>query len=145
MNLTLHFHPLASFCHKVLIALREQETPFKGHLVDLGDPEANVEFLALWPVGKMPVLCDEQRDLTLPESSIIIEYLDQHYPGPVSLFPAEPATRLEARLWDRFFDLYVHAPMQKIVEATKGLTAIVGTVRPSNEATGRRRINAPAM
>ena len=30
MTLTLYFHPLASFCHKVLIALYENGTPFTG-------------------------------------------------------------------------------------------------------------------
>jgi glutathione S-transferase len=33
MSLTLHFHPLASYCHKVLIALYENETPFTPNLV----------------------------------------------------------------------------------------------------------------
>ena len=33
MSLTLYFHPLASFCHKVLIALYENQTPFTGHAV----------------------------------------------------------------------------------------------------------------
>src|ERR1041384_7163389 len=37
------------------------------------------------------------------------------------------------------------APLEKIVEATKGITAIVGTVRPSNEMTGRRLFNAAAV
>ncbi|HET9710525.1 MAG TPA: NAD+ synthase [Pyrinomonadaceae bacterium] len=37
------------------------------------------------------------------------------------------------------------APLEKIVEATKGITAIVGTVRPSNEATGRRLFNSAAV
>jgi glutathione S-transferase len=34
MSLTLHFHPLASYCHKVLIALYENETPFTPNFVD---------------------------------------------------------------------------------------------------------------
>src|SRR6185295_2863863 len=37
------------------------------------------------------------------------------------------------------------APLEKIVEATKGITAVVGTVRPSNEATGRRLFNSAAV
>ena len=37
------------------------------------------------------------------------------------------------------------APLQKIIDATKGITAIVGTVRPSNETTGRRLFNAAAI
>src|ERR1700741_1670722 len=81
MSLTLYFHPLASFCHKVLIALYENDTRFTGQLVDLMDQEASARFFAIWPVGKMPVLRDDSRDRTIPETSIIIEYLDRHYRG----------------------------------------------------------------
>jgi glutathione S-transferase len=59
MALRLYCHPLASFCWKALIALYETGTPFKPHLVDLGDPDARAEFLKLWPIGKFPVLRDE--------------------------------------------------------------------------------------
>jgi glutathione S-transferase len=115
MELTLYYHPLASFCHKVLIALYENETPFQGEIVDLADEASSAEMLSFWPVGKIPVLRDEQRKQTVPETSIIIEYLMQHYPGPVPLLPADPELALQARLWDRFFDLYVGMPMGKIV------------------------------
>lgn len=115
MGLTLYFHPLASFCQKVLIGLYENGTPFDGHVVDLADPEANAEFLALWPVGKMPVLRDGTRNRVVPETSIILEYVDRHYPGARPLLPTEETERLEARLWDRFYDLYVQGPMQKVV------------------------------
>ena len=37
MSLTLHLHPLSSFCHKVLIALYEKELPFERRIVDLAD------------------------------------------------------------------------------------------------------------
>jgi glutathione S-transferase len=113
--LTLYFHPLASFCHKVLLALYENETPFEGRIVDLGDKAASAGFFSLWPVGKMPVLRDEARNQTVPETTIIIEYLDRHYPGARPLLPRDEAAALDARLWDRFFDLYVSVPMQKIV------------------------------
>jgi glutathione S-transferase len=113
--LTLYYHPLASFCHKVLIALYENQTPFDARIVDLADETSSAEMLSFWPVGKVPVLRDAARGETVPETSIIIEYLTQHYPGPVPLLPSEPKGALEARLWDRFFDLYVSAPMQKIV------------------------------
>ncbi|HEV2678677.1 MAG TPA: glutathione S-transferase family protein [Aliidongia sp.] len=115
MSLTLHHHPLASFCHKVLIALYENSTPFRGAIVDYGDEKSRTEFFALWPLGKIPVLRDERLGHTLPETTIIIEYLDQHYPGAQPLLPLDEALRLETRLWDRFFDFYIHAPMQKIV------------------------------
>jgi glutathione S-transferase len=115
MSLTLYSHPLASFCHKVLIALYEQGTPFTARLVDLGDRSNRASYLELWPVGKMPVLRDDARDRTVPETSIIIEYLEQHYPGALPLLPRDEAQRLDARLWDRFFDCYVQVPMSKIV------------------------------
>jgi glutathione S-transferase len=115
MALTLYYHPLASFCHKVLLGLYENETPFESRIVDLADENSSREMLTFWPVGKIPVLRDEVRKQTIPETSIILEYLTQHYPGPTPLLPNNPEHALEARLWDRFFDLYVSVPMQKIV------------------------------
>lgn len=115
MSLTLHFHPLASFCHKALIALYENDIPFEPLIVDLGEPTSRAAFLKLWPIGKMPVLQDHARDRVVPESSIIIEYLEQHYPGPVKLVPVDQDEGTRTRLSDRFFDLYVQVPMQKIV------------------------------
>ncbi|HEY7749644.1 MAG TPA: glutathione S-transferase family protein [Aestuariivirgaceae bacterium] len=115
MTLTLYFHPLASFCHKVLVALYENNTPFVGNIVDLADAEARASLLSVWPVGKIPVLRDDRRNQIVPETTVIIEYLHQHYPGAIPLLPQDEAKRLEVRLWDRFFDLYVQVPMQKIV------------------------------
>lgn len=115
MALTLYSHPLASFCHKVLVALYENEVPFRAVTVDFGDPVSAGQVFAHWPVGKIPVLHDGDRDCFLAETTIIIEYLQARYPGPVRLLPDDEEARLDARLWDRFFDLYVSQPMQKIV------------------------------
>src|SRR6266704_6288200 len=115
MSLTLHFHPLASFCWKALIALYENDTRFAPNMVDLGNPAERAALLKLWPIGKFPVLRDDTRNQTIPESSIIIEYLDRHYPGRTRFIPAEPDLAWRTRLRDRFYDLYVHLPMQKIM------------------------------
>ncbi|THD52625.1 MAG: glutathione S-transferase family protein [Bradyrhizobium sp.] len=115
MSLTLHFHPLASYCHKALIALYENDTPFTSNLVNLGDEQERAALLKLWPIGKFPVLRDDATDRTIPESSIIIEYLDNHYPGRTRFIPLDEKQALQTRLRDRFYDLYVHEPMQKIV------------------------------
>lgn len=115
MSLTLHYHPLSSFCHKVLIALYEKELAFTPHLVDLGDAEQRDAFKRLWPIGKFPVLKDESRGETIPESTIIIEYLEQHYPGTTELLPRDQELALRTRLLDRWIDLYIHLSMQKIV------------------------------
>jgi glutathione S-transferase len=115
MALKLYSHPFASYCQKVLIALYENATPFEAVLVDLGDKTSRAAFYALWPMGKMPALRDAARDRTVVESTIIIEYLQQHYPGPAALLPADPERQLEVRMSDRFYDLYVMGPMQEIV------------------------------
>ena len=39
MAISLYFHPLASYCWKVLMALYENDTPFEARLVDLGNAE----------------------------------------------------------------------------------------------------------
>ena len=115
MSLTLHFHPLASFCWKALIALYENDTPFAPNMVDLGNAAERAALLKLWPIGKFPVLRDDARNQTIPESSIIIEYLDRHYPGRTQFIPADPDLAWQTRLRDRFYDLYLHLPMQKIM------------------------------
>ena len=115
MALKLYFHPFSSYCQKVLTALYENDTPFTPHVVDLMDQDQAATFKAMWPVAKFPVLVDEDAGLTIPESTIIIEYLAQRYPGSTALLPADPDRAREARFRDRFFDLHVHEHVQKIV------------------------------
>jgi glutathione S-transferase len=115
VSLTLYMHPLASFCQKVLIAFYENDTPLEPRIVDLADETSRAEFLKIWPIGRMPVLRDEARDRTIPESSVIIEYLAQHYPGKMQLVPTDVDLARQTRFRDRFYDLYVQEPMQKIV------------------------------
>ena len=113
MSLKLYFHPLSSFCHKVLIALYETGTPFEPRIVDLMG-EAS-EYRKIAPLGKIPVLRDEAKNRTIPETSIIIEYLAQYYPGKTQLFPTDRDLCRQVRLCDRIYDLYVNVPMQNIV------------------------------
>jgi len=115
MSLSLYYHPLASYCWKALIALYENATPFEPRLVDLGNPAEREAFYRLAPLGKFPVLQDSATGRVVLESSIIIEYLATHHPGPSALIPSTPLAALEARLQDRFFDLYIHEAMQKHV------------------------------
>jgi len=117
MSLTLHFHPLSSFCQKVLIGLYELEAPFHENLVDLSDARQRAALLELWPIGRFPVLSDAARGQSVPESTIILEYLDQHY-GPGRLVPRDAERARASRFADRFYDTYIHLPMQKIVGDT---------------------------
>lgn len=115
MSLTLYYHPLASFCWKPLVALYENDTPFKPHLVDLGDAAQAAALKAMWPIRKFPVLHDARTDRMIPESTTIIEYLDQHYRGETRFLADDPDLARRIRLCDRLYDFYLHLPMQAVV------------------------------
>lgn len=111
--LTLHYHPLSSYCHKVLIAIGVLGIEVEKRLLNLGDPGERASHLSLWPTGKIPLLVDGLRPV--PESSIMIEYLQRHHAPPGrTLIPDEPDAALDVRLWDRLFDLHVMTPMQAL-------------------------------
>jgi glutathione S-transferase len=111
MSLELFLHPLSSYCHKVLIAFYENDVPFATKRID--DPAVDREYEALWPLKHFPVLRDLKRGRVVPESTIIIEYLETHFPGRTKLIPDDPDLAWQVRLRDRFFDNYLHTPMQK--------------------------------
>ena len=115
MALELHLHPLSSYCWKVLIALYEQGTAFTPVTVNLGDPAQRAAYMELSPFGKIPALRDTGRGAQVFETSIIIDYLDQHYPGAARLIPQAREAAREVRLWDRVFDLHVMDAFQPIV------------------------------
>jgi len=112
MTLAFYGHPLSSYCQKVLVALYENAIPFDYRLVAPGEPAA-ARLAELWPIRRMPLVADDGRSVV--ESTVIIEYLGQHHPGPVALLPDDPDLALEVRFLDRVFDHYLMTPMQKIV------------------------------
>ena len=115
MPLVLYYHPLSSFCWKVLIALYEADVSFEARLVNLGDPADRAVFKAVWPLAKFPVLRDDMRGKTIPESSIIIDYLARTEPSAASLLPSDPELAMQTRLIDRLIDGYIHLPLQRVV------------------------------
>lgn len=113
MQPTLYSHPFSSYCQKVLIAFYENATPFTYRMLSPEDPAAMQELEGFWPLKRFPLLVDDGEPFI--ESSIIIERLQQRWPGPSRLIPEAPAAALEARKMDRFFDNYVSTPMQRVV------------------------------
>ena len=110
----LYYFPLSPYSQKVLIALDEKGTQHTTEIVNLGDAGARAAFEKINRFGKVPFLVDEKRDWKIPESSIIIEYLEQHAKGGTQLIPSDPDLARQARFHDRVFDLYVNEQALKI-------------------------------
>jgi glutathione S-transferase len=113
MALELYGHPFSSYCQKALVALYEAGTGFTFRQLDGTDPSAFEMLRRLWPIGKFPLLVDE--GWPVAETTVIIEHLDLHHPGPEPMIPHDPAQALEARFMDRVFDNYIQTPFQRVV------------------------------
>ena len=118
--LILYGHPISSYTWKVLTALYENATPFESIVVD---QNTYADFIAKWPMGKFPILIDSGRGTMTTETSVIIEYLDIHYPGRTRFIPRDADAALETRRWDRIFD-HLNTTMSKIV---------VDNIRPADQ------------
>jgi glutathione S-transferase len=87
------------YCARVRIVLAEKALPYETVEIDLRDRPAWI--YAKNPSGTVPVL-EEEGGFVLPESPVIMEYLEERFPEP-PLWPADPAERALGRLWlDRF-------------------------------------------
>jgi glutathione S-transferase len=91
--ITLYDAPRCPYCARVRIVLAEKRLEFETIEVDLDDrPPWIYEKNA---TGRVPVV--EEDAWTLPESAVIMEYLEERYPEP-ALLAADPADRALARL-----------------------------------------------
>lgn len=113
MSLVFFGHPFSSYTQKVLIALYADGTDFGYRRLEVADPKPFMDELkSYWPFGKFPVLLDDRQAVI--ESTVIIEHLQAHHPGPNRWIPDGDVGR-HIRFLDRFFDLYVMTSMQRIV------------------------------
>jgi glutathione S-transferase len=108
----LYGHPFSSYTWKAAIALDEKGLAYEFRALGPDQPEHGAQLAAIWPPAKFPALADG--DLSVAESSIIIEHLDLHHSGP-RLVPSDPHEALAVRFMDRVFDNHVMANMQAIV------------------------------
>jgi glutathione S-transferase len=107
---TLYTADRCPYAARARITLGEKGIGYEAVEIDLSDRPA-------WlyeknPLGKVPVY-EEDEGLVLPESEVIMEYLEERYPEP-ALWPADPAERALGRLWlqrfdDRLGDAYYEA------------------------------------
>jgi len=97
---TLYTADRCPYAARVRIVLAEKRLGYDAVEIDLADKPA-------WlyeknPLGRVPVY-EEDGGLVLPESRVIMEYLEELYPEP-ALWPADPAERALGRLWLERFD-----------------------------------------
>ncbi|MHB0767595.1 glutathione S-transferase family protein [Bradyrhizobium sp. 5.13L] len=100
-TLKLISHKLCPYVQRAVIALKEKGAPFERIDIDLaGKPDW---FLRLSPLGKVPVLVvsTEKGEVTLFESNVICEYIDETQ-GGAKLHPADALKRAEHRAWMEF-------------------------------------------
>ncbi len=102
----LYCNPLSSFSHKTKMAFYEKDIAFKEIIVDLFDPQERARYREFYPLGKVPAL--QTPSGLIPESTTIIEWLDQYYQVP-KLIPGNPDEARQVRLKDRLADLYITA------------------------------------
>lgn len=126
----LYYNPLSTYSQKVLIALYEKGVPFEPSVVDLFSPESRAAFEQVTPIGKVPFLKDGDWDM--PESTSIIEYLEDTCPGTPRLIPPEggEAAR-QVRFIDRMADLYLNEPIAELLFQKVGF-------RPKDEVKAAR-------
>lgn len=105
--------PFSAHTRKVLLALREKAVPFElKPVVPLNPPPGWSE---LSPLGKIPVM--RTAELTLPDSSVICQYLERVRPTP-SIYPSDPVAFARALWFEEFVDggLAVHVLRGLLVE-----------------------------
>jgi len=91
--LVLYDAPRCPYCARVRIVLAEKGIEYEVVEIDLADRPAWI--YEKNPTGRVPVI--EEDGWALPESAVIMEYLEERYPEP-ALLAADPADRALARL-----------------------------------------------
>ena len=112
----LYTGPLSLFARKVEIALLEKGLRFQRVMVSFSQTKGynpkHPDVLAANPKGQVPVLVDGE--LTLFDSTVILEYLEDAYPEP-ALYPRDPLERARCRLLDLFADEIMLVPLRLLM------------------------------
>ena len=91
--MTLFSRPTDIHSHRARLVLAEKNINIE--ITNVPGPDLPEDLMDLNPYHSVPTLVD--RDLTLYDSRVIIEYLDERFPHP-PLMPVDPVTRAQFRL-----------------------------------------------
>jgi glutathione S-transferase len=97
MSITLYYGSGSPYAWRAQLALEHKALPYELKVISFAAGDTRKpEFLALNPRHRVPVLVED--DFVLYESSAIVEYLDEAYPGRgAPLFPGDARTRAIVR------------------------------------------------
>lgn len=114
----LYFAYPSTYSQKVLLGFYEKGVEFTPKLVNLMDEKQKEEYQKLYPVGKIPLLIrDDGR--VIPESSIILEYLEEAFPSDSApLIPKDPEEARRVRFLDRMCDNYLNDQVVNLIFET---------------------------
>jgi glutathione S-transferase len=119
----LYYSPLSTYSHKAMLAFHEKGIAYTPELVDLASQEARAAFEKVNPTGKVPFLLMDN-GWQVPESTSIIEYLEEEFPDTPRLIPTTgPGSARQVRFMDRTADLYFNEPVTELVLQQIGLRA----------------------
>ena len=106
VSFTLYHHGSSVYAAKVRFAMAEKGIEWEGGYIDiLKGEQFEPDYLKLNPKGVVPTLVHD--DLVLPDSTVIIEYLDQIAPD-TSVHPTDPWERAQVRYWTKAVDEDLH-------------------------------------
>ena len=122
----LYYNPISTYSQKVLIAMYEKGLEFEPEIIDLMDADARDKYCEVYPMGKVPCLQLDDGHI-IPESSIIVEYIDPLATPTLIKGDADETRRI--RFKDRMFDLYLNDAV---------VTLLFQGMKPENEQDPER-------
>jgi len=123
LHVKLYYNPLSTYSQKVLIAFNEKGLAYEPEIVNLMSPDGRAAYEKVNPICKVPFL-KANGDWVVPESTTIIEYLEDKFPKTPRLIPAAggDAAR-QVRFMDRVADLYFNDPIVELLFQKFGFRA----------------------
>jgi glutathione S-transferase len=123
LHMKLYYNPLSTYSQKVLIAFNEKGLAYEPEIVNLMSPDSRAAYEKVNPICKVPFL-KASGDWVVPESTTIIEYLEDKFPKTPRLIPAAggDAAR-QVRFMDRMADLYFNDPIVELLFQKLGFRA----------------------
>lgn len=124
--MTLFSDPASIHCHRVRFVLAEKNVTVD--IVDADPLNLPEDVVEMNPYGTLPTILD--RDLTLYDSRIIMEYLDERFPHP-PLLPVDPVNRAASRLYLHRVDTDWYSRVDTILKGGKAATTAKKELRES--------------